>query len=56
MSGRALLNVVEAQLLDGLDGEGRTQMLWSLHDPAGFLAAQNDSKKTLLATAGGEIG
>lgn len=56
MSGRALLNLIETDLLTDLDGDARADMLWSLRDPRGF-TAEND-RRTLEAAAaiGGEIG
>lgn len=56
MSGRSLLNVVEASLLDGLDADSRVRVRWQIHDPAGFAADQQTKTAEALIDAGGEIG
>lgn len=56
MSGRAFLNLIEARLLHGLSGDARDLMWQSIHDPAGFVAAQSAGTMDVLLAAGGELG
>lgn len=56
MTGRALLNLIETDLLDGLDGDARAQVAWSIRDPQGFAAEKDREKHDTLLAAGGEVG
>lgn len=48
--------MIEAELLDGLVGDARVQMRWSIHDPVGFSVDQGEKAREDLLNAGGEIG
>lgn len=67
MTARALLNRVEAHLLDGLDLDGREEILFAIGDPEGFadVAAEREEQERLeqeeqrrqtFLDLGGEIG
>jgi hypothetical protein len=57
MTGRALLNIIEAEQLQGLDEDTHAQIRWSIHDPAGFAAAQSQRRLELMTgELGGEVG
>lgn len=62
-----LLNRVEAFLLDGLESEGRAEILHAVHDPIGFAEAAAEREEVeraekaaqriqTLLDLGGEIG
>lgn len=66
MTARVLLNRVEAHLLDGLDTEGREEILFAIADPDGFADAvvereeqerleQDEQLRQTLLNFGGEI-
>lgn len=67
MSARALLNRVEAHLLDGLDAEGRADILFAISDPDQYAAVaaerqeqerkeQDAQRRQMFLDVGGEIG